>query len=209
VRNEGAYKQLLAPLATSRSGLMMLLAGDLGDLKPGQQEYLEQILQLNEHLIDLVSSWADVERLSSGQVALKPEACNIGVIIQRVASQGIQVSRTGSWPMVLGDPGRLQQLIHNVFEAVGEGRVRARIDGDICIVTIQSAHEVPHHERRSWIQALSGAPTTQHLNLRVARLLAEAHGGSLQLDPHARGNAKFHIRLPRAQQMSLLGDNLK
>lgn len=206
MRDEGAYQELLAPLATSRSGLMMLLAGDLGKLKPGQQEYLEHILQLNEHLINLIGSWEDVERLSTGQVVLQAEACNIGMIIRQVASKGMEISRSGQWPMVLGDANRLQQLMKNVFEVMGEGSVRARIAGQACVVTVQSSQEIDHQTRHLWTRALRGEATKRYLGLRIARLLAEIHEGRLVLDPHAVGSAKFHIHLPLAQQMSLLGD---
>ncbi len=206
MRDEGAYQELLAPLATSRSGLMMLLAGDLGKLRPSQQEYLEHILQLNEHLIGLVSGWEDVERLSSGQVVLQAEACNIGLIIRQTAPPSVAISRSGQWPMVLADPSRLQQLLRNVFEVVGEGSARARVADETCVVTIQSAQEVDHQKRLLWVKALKGEATAQYLGLRIAKLLAEAHGGRLQLDPHAVGSAKFHIHLPLAQQMSLLGE---
>jgi signal transduction histidine kinase len=184
----------------------MLLAGDLGRLESGQKEYLEHILQLNEHLIGLVSGWEDVERLSSGQITLQAEACNIGLIIRQVASKKMAISRSGQWPMVLGDPHRLQQLLHDIFEVVGEGSVRARIAGETCVVTVESLEHVDHQTRLMWVKALKGEATTQYLGLRIARLLAEVHGGGLRLDPHATGSAKFHIQLPLAQQMSLLGD---
>ena len=206
MRDEGAYKELLAPLATSRSGLMMLLAGDLGELAPSQQEYIEQILQLNEHLIGLINSWEDLERLNSGRVVLQAEPCNIGLLIRRTAPSSITVSRRGRWPMVLGDATRIKQLLHNVFEAAGEGAIRARSTGEMCIITIETKHEIDHQTRLQWVRALKGEATKHFLGLQISKLLAQVHGGDLQLDPHATGSAKFHIRLPLAQQLSLLGD---
>jgi len=206
VRNEGAYKELLAPLATSRSGLMILLAGDLGPLKSSQRQYIEHILQLNEHLIGIINEWEELERLSSGRVALNTEACNIGLIVRQAATRSIVVKRSSQWPMVLGDSGRLLQMFDDIFKAVGNAKVRARVSGGMCIVTVETNAEVNRQTRSLWIKAIRGEATKQYLGLRIARLLAEVHGGGLKLDYHATGGARFHVRLPLAQQMSLLGD---
>lgn len=194
--------ELASPLATSRSALAMLLAGDLGELNAKQREYLEHVLQLDDYMISLVASWADMERLSRGQVVLEVEPVNIGSV---VASQ-ISASRTTQWPMVLADPLRLRQIIMNCLEVMHQPRVRARVVRDMCVLTLHDPLLRDHKKRASFLEALhSDAPTAQ-LGLRIAKLLAEAHGGTLEINPHATDGTRLHLKLPLAKQMTLLGE---
>jgi len=180
----------------------MLLAEDLGKLNDGQREYLEHVLQLDDFMIGLITSWSDIERLSNGQVMLNIEPCNIG----SAAAALLPVTRSGQWPMVLADPLRLRQILMNCLNCLKNPAVRARITGDVCVLTLEDRTMRSHDDRADMILALQGEATAAFLGLRIARLLAEAHGGSLQLDPHAANGTKLRLRLPLAKQMSLLGD---
>lgn len=182
----------------------MLLAGDLGDLNQGQREYLEYVLQLDDYMISLVGRWADVERLSRGQLVLTIEPINVGGIV----AEQLEVSRSTQWPVVLADKLRLRQIIMNCLEVLQQPKVRARTVGDMCVLTLQDASPSKPTRRAALLEALhSEAPATQ-LGLRIAKLLAEAHGGSLELNPHATEGTRLHLKLPLAKQMSLLGDEI-
>lgn len=196
--------ELTSPLATSRSALAMLLAGDLGELTEKQREYLQHVLELDEYMIGLIGSWVDMERLSKGQVVLDVEPCNIGSIVKTAASEGVELHRNAQWPMVLADPLRLKQIIMNILDVFKKVEVRARINENLCILTFHDQAKSTTKQRAGILEALhSDAPTAQ-LGLRIARLLAEAHGGSLQLNPHAAQGIRLHLKLPLAKQMSLL-----
>ena len=197
MRNEGVYQKLLAPLATSRSGLMMLLAGDLGQLTEQQQEYLQHILELDEYMISMITSWSDMERLSSGRVVLEVEPCNIGSIIKLVAKDGVELHRNAQWPMVLADQLRLKQIITNILDIFKKVEIRARTSESFCITTFHD-HKVSTSAQR--------AAMTSSMGFQIAKLLAEAHGGSLELNPHATDGTRVHLKLPLAKQMSLLGE---
>jgi len=185
----------------------MLLAGDVGDLDSKQREYLQNILQLNEHMISLITGWVDMERLRHGRVVLQVEPCNIGMIARQVAGGTITVARSGDWPMVLADPIRLRQLIAHLYEVLGQATVRARVAGGMCVLTVHDSQIANNLQRAKLIDALKGSGPTDYLGLRIAGLLAEAHGGSLSIDPHATEGLKLHLRLPLAQQMSWLGES--
>lgn len=199
-------QELTSPLATSRSALAMLLAGDLGELTPKQQEYLRHVLELDEYMISLVASWVDMDRLSKGQVVLEVEPCNIGSIARSVATGEVELHRNSQWPMVLADPLRLKQIIMNVLNIFTSVEVRARTTKDVCIVTFHDVSKSASGQRAAILEALSGDAPTAQLGIRIARLLAEAHGGSLKLNPHATEGTRLHLKLPLAKQMSLLGD---
>lgn len=198
--------ELTSPLATSRSALAMLLAGDLGALTEKQQEYLKHVLELDEYMISLISSWVDMDRLSRGQVALEVEPCNVGAILKSVAGEGAELHRNAQWPMVLADPLRLKQIIMNILDIFKNVTIRARIAEDVCIVTFHDQATTLVKKRAGILEALHSDVPTPQLGLRIARLLAEAHGGSLQLNPHATEGTRLHLKLPLAKQMSLLGE---
>lgn len=165
----------------------MLLAGDLGKLTEGQQEYLRQILQLDEYMIELITSQADIERLQRGQIILHVEPCNINSVIKLKARQDI---------MVLADPARLKQMFIGMQKAI-KGELRARISEDRCVVTLDSPKVLSRTHRGALVQDLS---------FQITKLLAEAHGGELTLDPHSSTGTKLRLYLPLAQQLSLLGE---
>lgn len=192
----------------------MLLAGDLGELTPEQKEYLENLLQLDDYMISLVSSWADMESLSQGLIALEVEPVNLGVVLAEAVGKRAVVVRKGSWPMVLADPLRLKQIIMNVLDnAVRHGAkgaqivIRSRVAGEYCTLTIADSTVATSQQRRAMLEALNTSVPTARLGLRISRLLAEAHGGSLRLDPHAEAGTTLHLRLPLATQMSFFGED--
>lgn len=212
--------ELRSPLAASRSAMMLLLDGDLGKVSDEQQAYLENVLQLNEYMISLVSSWSEMERLNQGVVNLEVEPCNLGVLTQEVVrdlqsltrkrKRTIMLPDRAQWPMVLADPLRLQQIMINLLDnALRHGKpsydieVRLRLQGNYVVLTFHDATPVTHQQRLATRNVLRGTTAAHHLGLRISRLLAEAHGGSLRLDPHAKQGMVFHLRLPLAQQMSI------
>lgn len=217
VRSEGTYnklsgslallaRQLTAPLATSRSGLAMLLAGDLGQLSDEQRDYLQQLLQLDDFMIGVVRSWVDMERLAQGQVVLDVEPYNIGTALKAITVP-LTLQRRSQWPMVLVDPNRLQQIIVNIAEQFKHLDVRARVTSEVCIVTFHDRSKSNSLLRASILQALNTNGPTTMLGIRIAQLLARAHGGYLRLNPHAGDGIRLHLQLPLAKQMSLLGDS--
>ncbi len=195
--------ELTSPLTTSRSALAMLLAGDAGELTDQQRQYLSQLLSLDDYMIKLLASWLDMERLASGHIKLELEPCNLGLVLGEIASNGFKVRRSGAWPMVLADPLRLRQLIIQITSYLTTADIRARRHDEYCVVTF-SAPESDKAQRRAIRLALNGNQPTAVIGLRIASMLAQAHGGSLQLDRHAGDGLRLRLHLPLAQQMRLL-----
>lgn len=183
---------------------MMLLAGDLGDLTVKQREYIQHILELDEYMISLIDSWKDIDRLSRGQLALEVEPCNIGSVIKQAADLRVQLHRQAHWPMVLADPMRLRQMISNILNVFTKVEARARTNDTFCIVTFHDREQNNARRRAAILEALHTPNPAAELGIRIALLLAEAHGGSLELNPHARQGIRLHLKLPLAQQLHLL-----
>lgn len=218
--------ELKSPLATSRTVLAMLLDGDLGPLSNDQREYIARVSELGDYMIDLVTSWADMERLSGGAIQLELELHNLETLVGTAARElaplaekrgrSIEVVRHKPWPMVLVDPLRMQQILINLLDnAVRHGAkdqpvvVRCRTQGAQCVMTVHDASPGSHDDRLAMVAALGTAkrrPSSASLGLRIAKLLAQAHGGDLRLDPHATAGTSLHLHLPLAKQLSLLDE---
>jgi K+-sensing histidine kinase KdpD len=202
VRDEGAYKELLAPLATSRSGIIMLLAGDLGQLTNGQRSYLKSILQLNEYMISCITNWVDVDRIVRGKLMLHREPVNVGSLLDH----SLRSQRTTPWPMVYADATRLKQMVDYCTEAIAATEIRARVVGDECIITFHNPKNHDTDLRADIVRAFHLTKATKQLGLRITWLLARSHGGNLTLNPHTAQGMRLHLAMPLAQQMSLLGE---
>lgn len=199
-------QELASPLATSRSVLAMVLAGDLGELTAEQRTYLEQVMQLDEYMISLITSWVDMDRLNHGQVILNVEPCNIGSVLAGLQHKQTLLSRSSQWPMVLADPLRLKQIIINILDVFTKADVRVRTNTSMCILTFHDQTHGKDKQRTAILDALHNQAPSKLIGIRIARLLAEAHGGKLTLDPHRTMGTKLRLYLPLAKQMSLLGD---
>ena len=65
----------------------MLLAGDVGYLNKEQKDYLQEVYDGNQRLIDLVNSLFNVSRLELGTFAIEPELVSITEIADSVIKE--------------------------------------------------------------------------------------------------------------------------
>jgi two-component system sensor histidine kinase KdpD len=113
-------------------------------------------------------------------------------------------------PRVRGDAERLRQVLMNLVENAvkysphGE-RVEVRagaVDGRVLVDVVDRGPGIPAHDRRLIFEKFGrssggGAKPGTGLGLYIARSIAEAHGGTLEVDvgTGARG-AVFTLSLP-------------
>jgi len=184
-------------------------------------EALDRSLRLQG---DLVNDLLDVSRIISGKLTLERTWVDLALI----AAAGTDLARPAAAAKsldlhfvppvdavpLLGDPGRLQQMIGNLlsnaikFTPAG-GRVDVRVGaaGDIAQVTVTDTGEgiaadvLPHIFER--FRQADSRSTRAHgglgLGLAIVRHLAEAHGGTVDAtSPGLAGGSCFRIELPLA-----------
>ncbi len=112
--------------------------------------------------------------------------------------------------VVMGDPGQLGQLIHNVLgnavEAAGPGgevEVRLNADKKDLVLEVRDSGPGPAAEvaARLFDPFVTGKPEGVGLGLAVARQAAEDHGGSISWE-RTDGRTVFRIELPAKQRMN-------
>ena len=153
-------------------------------------------------LVELgVAAGRDVERLVSDPLllSLRPEPLDLGSLARGLASERVVVTVQGS-PRVTADPTRLRQALANLLEnglrhgtavSIDVGEADGR-------VVVEVADDGPGlgDGPDPFARGTSGAGSTG-IGLWLARAIAEAHAGSLDLVESGPG-ACFRLVLPSA-----------
>jgi len=149
-----------------------------------------------------VAAGRDVERILADPelVSLRPARVDVGTLVTAFRTQAVEVSIAGN-PHVEADATRLRQALANlVANGLRHGsRVRLEVgerDGRVIVEVADDGRGVdPGLD--PFARGTSGAGSSG-LGLWLARAIAEAHGGSLELVPSTGPGARFRLSLPSA-----------
>jgi signal transduction histidine kinase len=219
--------ELRAPMA-SVVGSAQTLRQRWRELTPDQREsFLALISSETERLAALVADVLDTSRIEAGTFTYRFGDVDVGALVRdAVAGVGLMQDEVritadvlGELPHVRGDRDRLQQVLTNLLDnaikyspAGEEVRVSAyRQDSRLHIEVADHGPGVPADQRGLIFEkfgrgATAGSPGTPGtgLGLFIARSIAVAHGGSLELVSGQRaGGATFVLTLPVGSLTSL------
>ena len=211
--------ELRAPMA-SVVGSAQTLRQRWRELTPDQREsFLALISSETERLAALVADVLDTSRIEAGTFSYRFGDVDVGALV-RDAVAGVELIQDevrvtadvlGELPHVRGDRDRLQQVLTNLLDnaikyspAGEEVSVSAyRQDSRVHIEVADHGPGVPADQRGLIFEkfgrgATAGSPGTPGtgLGLFIARSIAVAHGGSLELSPNRGRGATFVLRLP-------------
>ena len=212
--------ELRAPMA-SVVGSSQTLRQRWRELTPDQREsFLALISSETERLAALVGDVLDTSRIEAGTFTYRFGDVDIGALV-RDAVAGVELMQDevsvtadvlGELPHVRGDRDRLQQVLTNLLDnaikyspAGEEVSVSAyRENSRVHIEVADRGPGVPADQRGLIFEkfgrgATAGSPGTPGtgLGLFIARSIAHAHGGSLELvSRHGDGGATFVLTLP-------------
>jgi signal transduction histidine kinase len=169
------------------------------------------VAQEARRLHRLVETLIDAGAWTAGRLALSARPQSLRTLA-RAAWSALSVDpgrricfdvRGDATPVV--DPERIQQVFINLLDnavrhSPASGRVRMRIAASAGIATVHIEDDGSGFSKRA--AAALGTPFAPDadgrvgLGLSIARLLVEAHGGSLQLASRPRRGGHLEIRLP-------------
>jgi len=217
--------ELRAPMA-SVVGSAQTLRQRWRELTPDQREsFLALISSETERLAGLVADVLDTSRIEAGTFTYRFGDVDVGALV-RDAVAGVELMQDevrvtadvrGELPHVRGDRDRLQQVLTNLldnaikYSPAGEevGVSAYRQDSRIHIEVADRGPGVPADQRGLIFEkfgrgATAGSPGTPGtgLGLFIARSIAVAHGGSLELSPSRGKGATFALTLPAGRVSS-------
>ena len=186
---------------------------------------IEKSALIQAQLIDDV---LDVSRTVAGKMTFQPVVVDIGPALRAAmttihpaaAAKGIEIlsSIPPILPRVLGDEGRLQQIMWNLLSNAvkftprdGSVTVRVVMDGPVLRLTVQDtgrgiAPEYLAHVFEPFSQE-DGSTARSHegigLGLSIVRSLVELHGGTIRVASDGPGKgATFIVELPVLDEAS-------
>ncbi|HET8556546.1 MAG TPA: ATP-binding protein [Gaiellaceae bacterium] len=183
-----------------------------------RESFLALIGDETSRLAELVGDVLDTSRIEAGTFSYRFEEVELGRVIDEaveaavLAQQEVAVLsavRTGL-PAIRGDRARLRQVLGNLIENAvkyspegGEVRVSATAgNGAVQISVRDSGPGIPRDQQARIFEKFGradvegGSKPGTGLGLFIARSIAEAHGGSLEVSSGFEPGATFTLALP-------------
>ena len=194
------------------------------ETEPFSSEARELLKALVDEVAGLAETVDDVLRLSRAEAGIEPErrmANDLGALLRSVTEfyeplaeeQGLWLRLREDGPaIVVGDPSWLRQmfvnLVDNAFRhtpAGGRVTLAVSVGGDEVVVRVQdSGRGIPPDELQRIRERLHEdshsrvSPTG--LGLTLARKIAAAHQGSIEVESAVGQGSTFVVRLPAADK---------
>src|SRR5262249_33349905 len=169
-------------------------------------------------LAELAGDVLDTSRLEAGTFSYRFEAVDLGRVVHEavetavLAQQEVPVlaSVRGVLPAIRGDHARLRQVLNNLIENAvkyspegGEVRVSAAAaNGAVQIAVRDAGPGIPSEQQALIFEKFGradiegGSKPWTGLGLFIARSIAEAHEGSLEVDSGTDPGSTFTLTLP-------------
>ena len=210
--------ELRAPMA-SVIGCAATLRQRWRELAPEQREsFLALIEQETGRLSTLIGDVLDTSRIEAGTFTYSFADVDFGELIRETASMvelgndevKVETVVRDPLPTVRGDRERLRQLLLNLVSNAAkytvsgdEIEVRAGAeDGHVVVMVVDHGPGIPADQHRLIFEKFgrvnSGGRSKPGagLGLFIARSIAEAHGGTLEVESEAGSGTAFVLRVP-------------
>jgi signal transduction histidine kinase len=210
--------ELRAPMA-SIIGCATTLRDRWRELQPDQREsFLALISDETKRLSTLIGDVLDTSRIEAGSFTYVFSDVDVGELVRETAAMvelghdevSVRTRVDRKLPAVQGDRERLRQLLVNLLTnaakytvAGDEIEVKAGSSNGLVTVTVRDHGPGIPPEQHSLVFEKFGrlnhggkSKPGAGLGLFIARSIAEAHGGSLELSSEQGMGATFTLRLP-------------
>jgi PAS domain S-box-containing protein len=219
--------ELRTPLTSVNGSLDLLLSGAAGELPPKAQKLLGIAVKNNKRLIALVNDLLDIEKLSQGKLAFKPEFVSSQTLIKNAIENNLPFAELHNVSLRLGqiqdvplyiDADRILQVMANLISNAAKF---SPADSDVLIhsqlkphviriaVTDQgrglTAEQISKlFERFSQLDNSSNKEQPgSGLGLAISREIIAQSGGQIGVESEPGVGSTFWIELPLAEKTVL------
>jgi len=194
-------------------------------LSPKQEEYLRDIHNSGEHLLDVINGILNLAKIDAGEAVLEEEFFEVSEIVDwafrllaekaEAASIALRMDIEPHLPDVWGDPRLIRQALLNLVSnatkfsnAGGQVRVRAARDqlGNLNIVVSDSGIGMTEEEIAVALMPFRQVESSSHrrfegtgLGLPLAKKFIELHGGTLVIESAPSEGTTVTVVLPRVR----------
>jgi signal transduction histidine kinase len=209
--------ELRSPMAAV-IGAARTLQGRWRELSADQrQSFLALIGDETSRLANLIGDVLDTSQIEAGMFSFSFSDVDLAELLRdiataaRVGQDEVEVTTrvSSALPVVRGDRERLRQVLQNLIDnavkyspAGDEVSVRAEtIDGFIRVEVEDNGPGIPLEDQQLIFEKFGRSPSGgtkpgTGLGLFIARSIAEAHGGSLEVDSQQDRGSLFSLELP-------------
>jgi two-component system sensor histidine kinase GlrK len=218
--------ELKTPLTALREGAELLNDEVAGPLRPAQRQVVSIMRDNSVKLQRLIEELLDYQRALHAAASLEVKPVVLDALVAEAAhahelaaqSKGLRLAIDAQSATLEADPEKLRSIVDNLISNAvkftppgGTITVRARVQsGEAMIDVIDSGPGVPAEERESifnlFVRGRGKGDGSRikgsGLGLAIARELAEAHGGHIDVVPEG-GGGHFRVTLPRRSARAL------
>jgi signal transduction histidine kinase len=186
-----------------------------------RESFLALIGDETTRLAALVADVLDTSRIEAGTFSYRFEEVDLGRLVDEavetavLAQQDVRVAASihGRLPATRGDRARLRQVLGNLIENAvkyspegGEVRVSASAANGVVRIAVRDEgpgipgdQQTRIFEKFGRVDILGASKPGTGLGLFIARSIAEAHGGSLEVSSEVDAGSTFTLTLPAGE----------
>jgi len=217
-----ASHQLRTPLTAIKLFANMLHDGDVGKLTKVQSEYMQNMIESIERMVNLVNDLLNVTRIEAAGIKIEPVPVDIVYFIESVIEEikplnknqaGFQFTHPkNKLPLISLDKTLLRQIIYNLLtnsiKYSGKGKIVINLtDYDKKNYQISVADEgmgIPEKVKDRIFtkffradNAVKSETEGSGLGLYVAKMIANYYGGKIWLETEENKGTTFYFTLPK------------
>ncbi len=215
----GVAHEVNTPLAVISSYAQMLAKQVRGDQRVAP--LLDKITQQTFRASEIVNGLLNFSRTSGAEfrdLSLNEVIADTLKLLEHqfhTSQVRLETSLDGELPLILGNPGKLQQVFLNLFlnakdamEAGGTLRIATLVNGEVTVeVTDTGSGIASEHVRRIYDPFFTTKGTVRDgqrrgtgLGLAVTYGIIQEHSGKIQVESHVGSGTTFRLEFPRIRK---------